>query len=68
MSVLRIGAPDCPMCHRTVSGAPGPYKCQPATLGKMEARSTIIHFTVWCATGLSGEPAEERLSVRNGRL
>jgi hypothetical protein len=49
------------MTHRTVSGAPGPYRCELATLGKMEARSAIIHRTVQCATGLSGEPAEQRL-------
>jgi hypothetical protein len=66
--VLRIVAPDCPVCHRIVSGAPGPYKCQPATLRKTEARSAIIHQTVRCATRLSGEPAEQRLSARNGRL
>jgi hypothetical protein len=30
--------------------------------------SAIIHRTVWCATGLSGAPAEQRLSARNGRL
>jgi hypothetical protein len=23
LSVLKIGAPDCPVCHWTVSGAPG---------------------------------------------
>jgi hypothetical protein len=28
------------------------------------ARSTIIHRTARCATGLSGEPAEQRLSAR----
>jgi hypothetical protein len=49
--------------HRTVSGAPGPYRVKSATLGKMEARSAIIHRTVRCATGLSGEPAEQRLSA-----
>jgi hypothetical protein len=46
MSVLKIGAPDCLVCHRTVSDEPGPYKCQPATLGKMHARSAITHRTV----------------------
>jgi hypothetical protein len=55
--VLEIGAPVCLVCHRTVSGAPGPYKCQPATLGKMKAQSAIIHRTVRYATGLSGESA-----------
>jgi hypothetical protein len=66
--VLRIGAPDCLVCHRTVSGAPGLYMCQPATLEKTKARSTIIHWTVRCATRLSDEPAEQRFSARNGRL
>jgi hypothetical protein len=37
LSVLKIGAPDCPVCHRTVSGAPGLYRCQPATLGNSRA-------------------------------
>jgi hypothetical protein len=45
------------MCQRTVSDAPGSYKVQLATLGKTRARSAIIHRTVRCATGLSGEPA-----------
>jgi hypothetical protein len=68
LSVLKNGAPDCPVCHRKVSGAPGPYSCQPATLGKMKAPSAIIHRTVRCATRLFDEPAEQRLSARNGRL
>jgi hypothetical protein len=50
------GAPDCLVCHRTVSGAPGPYRVQAATLGFKQVRSAIIHRTVLCATGLSGEP------------
>jgi hypothetical protein len=49
--------------HRTVSGAPGPYKCQPATLGNSRAHSAITYQTVRCATGLSNEPAEQRLSA-----
>jgi hypothetical protein len=64
LCVLEIGAPDYPVCHRTVSGAPGPYKCQPATLGKMEARSAIIHRTVQCTTGLSGVPPDYPVSHR----
>jgi hypothetical protein len=44
-----------------MSGAPGSYRVEPATLEKMEARSAIIHRTVRCATGLSGEPPEQRL-------
>jgi hypothetical protein len=49
---------DCPVCHRTVSGAPGPYRAKLATLGFLQALSTIIHRTVRCAIGLSGAPAE----------
>jgi hypothetical protein len=30
-SVLWFGAPDCPVCHQTVSGALGPYNPKPAT-------------------------------------
>jgi hypothetical protein len=56
-SVLKNGVPDCPVRHQTVSSAPGPYRCQPATLRNSRARSAIIHRTVWCATGLSSEPA-----------
>jgi hypothetical protein len=51
-----------------LSGAPGPYRCQPATLGKTKVRSAIIHRTIRCATELSGEPAEQQLPARNGRL
>jgi hypothetical protein len=61
-SVLWFGAPDCPVCHRTVSGAPGSYKVQRATLGFLRTLSAIIHRTVRCATGLSGAPAEQRQS------
>jgi hypothetical protein len=58
LSVLKIGAPDCPVCHQTVSGAQGPY-----TLENSRAPSAIIHRTVRCGTGLSDEPAEQRLST-----
>jgi hypothetical protein len=60
--VLWSGAPDCPVCHQTVSGAPGPYKVQPATLGNLQAPSATIHRTIRCATGLSGVPAEQWLT------
>jgi hypothetical protein len=61
-TVLWSGAPDCPVCHRIVSGAPGPYRVQTATLGFLQVHSAIIHRTVRCAIGLSGAPAEQRLS------
>jgi hypothetical protein len=51
------------LAHRTVSGAPGPYRLEPATLEKLEARSAIIHRTVRCVTRLSGEPAKQWLPV-----
>jgi hypothetical protein len=55
------GAPDCPVCHRTVSGAPGPYNVQLSTLGFLRARSAIIHRTVRCTSGATAPS-------RNGRL
>jgi hypothetical protein len=94
------GAPDCPVCHRTVSGAPpDSVRCTRGlhakllTFGKIQRRSAIIHRTVRCPrgerlwnspasgirsaiihrtcpvhTGLSGEPAEQRLLRANGHL
>jgi hypothetical protein len=50
------GTPDCPVVHRTVSGAPGWSPVKRPLSGKDQRRTTIIHRTVrWC-TGLSGEP------------
>jgi hypothetical protein len=76
------GAPDCPECHRTMSGAPpDSVRCtrmlqlELFTFGFPRHISAIIHQTVRCSTGqrpvahrLSGAPAEQRLSARNGRL
>jgi hypothetical protein len=60
------------MCHRTVSGAPGPYDFKLAIFGFQKNRSAIIHRTVRCTTGLSGALAEQRLASAtigsNGRL
>jgi hypothetical protein len=56
------------VCHRIVSGAPGKIDFKLFTFGVSRRTSAIIHRTVWCATGLSGAPAEQRLSARNGRL
>jgi hypothetical protein len=61
MRVPWSSAPEYLVCHRTVSGAPGPYKSKLATLRFFQHRSAIIHRTVWCATGLSGVTAEQRL-------
>jgi hypothetical protein len=49
-------APDCPVCHRTVSGAPpDSVRCtrglhaELLTFGKIQRRSAIIHRTVRCS-------------------
>jgi hypothetical protein len=62
------GALDCPVCHRTVSGAPGRIDLKLFSFGFLRRSSAIIHRTVRCTTGLSGVPAEQQLSARNGRL
>jgi hypothetical protein len=61
-------SPDCPVHHRTVSGAPERSSSELASFGKTGGRSAIIHRTVRCSTGLSGAPAEQRLPRANGRL
>jgi hypothetical protein len=62
-SVPWSGASDCPVCHRTLFGAPpDSVRCtrEPdfklATFGNSGSRSAIIHRhrTVRCSTGLSG--------------
>jgi hypothetical protein len=54
-------APDCPVCHRTVSCAPpDSVRCtrvdqlQLASFRFSGSHSAIIHRTVRCSTGLSG--------------
>jgi hypothetical protein len=52
--LLSLGAPDCPVVHRTVSGAPGRAQANWPLSGIRRRCTTIIHRTVrWC-TGLSG--------------
>jgi hypothetical protein len=52
------GAPDCPVCHRTVSGAPpNSVRCtrglqaELLTFGNFQSGFAIIHRTVRCITG-----------------
>jgi hypothetical protein len=53
---------ECAEKWRTgLSGAPGPYRCQPATIENSRARSAIIHRTVWCANGATAICANGRL-------
>jgi hypothetical protein len=57
------GTPDCPVEHRTVSGAPGWSPVKRPLSGIDQRRTTIIHQTVrWC-TGLSGEPTVASATV-----
>jgi hypothetical protein len=74
-SVPWSSAPDCPVCHRTVSGAPPDsvrctreFQSELATFENSRSRSAIFHRTVRCSTRLSGLPAEQRLLRANGRL
>jgi hypothetical protein len=45
------GAPDSPVCHRTVSGAPGRIDFKLFTFGFPRRTSAIIHWTVRCTSG-----------------
>jgi hypothetical protein len=68
--------PKCALVWRTgLSGAPpDSVRCtrelhsELLTFGNSRSHSAIIHRTVWCTTGLSGVPAEQRLLRANGRL
>jgi hypothetical protein len=62
------GAPDCSVCHRTVSGAPPDsvlctrgLHAELVTFGKIQRRSAIIHRTVRCTLDSVRCPREERL-------
>ena len=62
-SDLSLGAPDCLVVHRTVSGAPSWNLANWPLSGIRRRRTTIIHQTVrWC-TGLSGEPTAASATV-----
>jgi hypothetical protein len=61
---VRCATGQCSVCHRTVFGAPGPYRIKLGSLGFFQRRSAIIHRTVRCATGLYGAPAEQRLPAQ----
>ena len=63
-TLLSLGAPDCPVVHRTVSGAPGWRLVNWPLSGIRRRRTAKIHRTVrWC-TGLSGEPTVGRANGR----
>jgi hypothetical protein len=48
-----------PVAHRTLSGAQAEAPHELAALGFSQRASAIIHWTIRCATGLSGEPTEQ---------
>jgi hypothetical protein len=61
--IQRSKETECAVVWRTgLSGAPSPYRAQPATLGFFQALFAIIYWTIRCATGLSGAPVEQQLS------
>jgi hypothetical protein len=63
------GASDCPVCHRTVSGAPGKINFKLFTFGFLRRSSIIIHRTVRWVTGLSGGSPDCPVRQRsNGHL
>ena len=63
-TLLSLGAPDCPVVHRTVSGAPGWRLVNWPLSGIRRRRTTKIHRTVrWCIR-LSGEQTVGRANGR----
>jgi hypothetical protein len=65
---VRCATGQCPVHHRTVSGTPGNRTLNLPPSGIREGRSTIIHRTVRCSTGLSGVPSGATVVHANGRL
>ena len=61
--LLSLGAPDCPVVHWTVSGAPGWTPANWPLSGIRQRRTAIIHQTVWWCTELSGEPTATSATV-----
>ena len=62
--LFRSGAPDCPVVHRTVSGAPGWRDSNWPLSGNWPATSAKIHRTVRCAPDC---PVSQRSARANGR-
>jgi hypothetical protein len=48
---VRCATGQCPVHHRTVSGAPGRIDFKVFTFGFLGRNSAIIHQTIWCASG-----------------
>ena len=58
---LWSGAPDCPVCHRTVSGAPEDSNSNSPPSGISRGTRAIIHRTVRCTPDMSGAPRKSGL-------
>jgi hypothetical protein len=59
------GAPDCPVHHRTVSGAPGEPNSKLATFGNSESHSAIIHRTFRCASRVTATQRQRSSATNN---
>jgi hypothetical protein len=62
--LFRSGAPDCPVVHRTVSGAPGCLDLKTPLSGICRRRTAKIHRTVRCAPDC---PVNQRSAAQSGR-
>jgi hypothetical protein len=62
------GAPDCPVCHQTVSGAPEWINSNLPPSGFWKSHSAINHRTVRCAMWSNGYSANSRLQKVNSEL
>ena len=67
--LFRSGAPDCPVMHRTVSGAPGCLDLKTPLSGICRRRTAKIHRTVRCAPDcpVSQRSAGPTVGRANGR-
>jgi hypothetical protein len=62
--LFRSGAPDCPVVHRTVSGAPGCLDPKTSLSEICRRRTAKIHWTVRCAPDC---PVSQLSARANGR-
>jgi hypothetical protein len=62
--LFRSGAPDCPVVHRTMSGAPGCLDMKTPLSGNCRRRTAKIHRTVRCAPDC---PVSQRSAAGSAR-
>jgi hypothetical protein len=73
LSVVWSGAPDCPVCHQTVSGAPCSYEDEPTTLGKTEPPDCPVcqqsnDYSLQRSTATAADRGTVKNSVRRVRV